>query len=310
MDLKKTYVLLIILSAGIGISCGDITGNNIAYGANETWIKSNQTNVYMTNLIATIHVCIKNNNDHVEYFKISHTYTDSLTTPINWTIVNTDPKASTMIDAVSPQFGGDLGWKINPGETKEVTFTVKAVGNSTNTLLKFFISNLNAQENIYWPLIPDPGLYSSWFQPNEIEVLNPNLDLKSWKGQFSFNLVNTASSSVSGIIRAPIVPTDSKLISQSPKQNAFADKNLVANANIAAWDVTIGSESQHYEYAYLWPSDSSSPSGTGKATSTIPKTSAASTPSIPTPETGLPYGLFVIGGVLAAGGLIYARFIK
>ncbi|MGZ7160199.1 MAG: hypothetical protein ACXVHR_06990 [Methanobacterium sp.] len=62
-------------------------------------------------------------------------------------------------------------------------------------------------------------------------------------------------------------------------------------------------------YIYEWPAGTSS-STTGKLYSSIPKISNASTPLVSSKEAGLPYGLFVIGGFLAAGGFIYARFIK
>jgi hypothetical protein len=239
-----------------------------------------------------------------------YTANGALNGTINWRIVDTDPDAVKMIDAVSPELGGDWGWPIAAGETKTVSFTLRAVENTTEDPLIFVILNKAAQSNTYWPLIPDPGIYASWFQPNEIEMLNPNLDLRYWKGVFSFLLVNYDSQSVSGIIRAPVVPTDSKLIYSNPKAT-FTDKDLVLNGKIAAWDVTMGAgASERFAYTYEWPSTSSSSSGTGKSSVHIPKSSAASTSSVPTKETGLPYGLFVIGGVLAAGGLAYARFMR
>ena len=33
-----------------------------------------QSNVGLTGLTVTIHICIKNTKDHVQYFKISQTY--------------------------------------------------------------------------------------------------------------------------------------------------------------------------------------------------------------------------------------------
>ena len=310
MDLNKTIIMLIVLAAFIGIACGNITNNSAAYGA-ETWIKSNETYVYMSGLTATITVKIKNNKDHVQYFKISNVYTGSLVdnSTIKWVIDWTNPQAVKMVDAVSPELGGDYGWKINPGETKTVSFKLNAVGPMGE--IPSYIVNSGAVANTYWPLLPDPGIYSSWFQPNEIETLNPDLDLKTWKGTFAFLLTNHDSHSVSGIIRAPVVPTNSKLTYSNPKAT-FTDKDLVMNGKIASWDVTIGAGSgKWFTYTYEWPSASSSSSGTGKASSSIPKTSAASTPSsVPNKETGLPYGLFVIGGVLAAGGLAYARFMR
>ncbi len=311
MNLDKTCIMLIALTAFLGIVCGNVTENNTAYGA-ETWIKSSETYVYMTGLTATIHVKIKNNKDHVQYFKISHVYTGSLVdnATIKWVIDWTSPQAVKMVDAVNPDLGGDYGWKINPGETKDVSFKLNAIGQMGE--IPSYIYNAGAQDNKYWPLIPDPGIYSSWFQPNEIEMLNPDLDLKSWKGTFTFLLTNHDSNTVSGIVRAPVVPTDSKLTYSNPKAT-FTDKDQVMNGAIASWDVTIGAgASEWFTYTYEWPSSFSSNSGgTGTHTSSIPKSTAASTTSsVPTKETGLPYGLFVIGGLLAAGGLIYSRFIR
>lgn len=310
MNLYIKYAGTVLLLAFLGIACGNITNDNTAYGA-ETWIKYNETSVGMSGLTATIHVHIKNNKDHVQYFKISQIYTGTLANDtIYWTVDWTDPHARNMIDAVSPELGGDVGWKINPGETKEITFNVDAVGPMGE--IPTVIANAAAEENTYWPLIPDPGLYFSCFLPNEIELLNPDLDLQVWRGSFSFLLTNFNSCRVSGIIRAPIVPIDSKLIASSPKAT-FLDKDNVINGEIAAWDVAMGGKSSRwFSYTYEWiPSSSSSSSSTGTFSSTIPETSAASkTASLPTEETGVPYGLFIVGGILAAGGLIYTRFIR
>ncbi|WP_414469668.1 hypothetical protein [Methanobacterium sp. ACI-7] len=309
MNLNKVCMGLIVLLAFFGIACGNISNNEV-YGA-ETWIKANETHVGMSGLTATIHVTIKNNKDHVQYFKISHIYKGSLVgnDTIKWVIDWTNPKALKMVDAVSPELGGDYGWKIQPGETKEVCFKVNAIGPMGE--FPSYIYNAGAQENTYWPLIPDPGIYASWFQPNEIEMLNPDLDLKCWKGTFTFLLTNHDSNTVSGIIRAPVVPTDSKLTYSNPKAT-FTDKDLVMNGKIAAWDVTIGADSgEWFTYTYEWPlGSSSSSSGKGTYSSSIPKSNATGPSSLPTRETGLPYGLFVIGGILAAGGVVYSKFMR
>lgn len=310
MKLDKVLVSLIVLSALISFSCVNMNDDKAVYGA-ETWIKANQTSVFMSGLTATIHVTIKNNKDHVQYFKISHIYKGSLQSndSIKWVIDWTDPQALKMVDAVSPELGGDYGWKIQPGETKTVCFKVDAKGPMGE--IPTYIYNTGAVDNVYWPLIPDPGIYSSWFQPNEIETLNPSLDLKSWKGTFTFLLTNHDSRTVSGIIRGPVIPTDSKLTYSNPKVT-FTDKDLVMNGAIASWDVTMGAGAgKWFTYAYEWPLGSS-PSGNGNSSSSsnIPKSNVTSTPTVPTKETGLPYGLFVVGGILAAGGLIYSRFIR
>ena len=310
MNINRICIVLMVLVTFIGI-IGSNSCNNSVYGA-ETWVKPENTSVYMTNFYVNIHATIKNNKDHVEYFKISQTYTDDLDSPIKWKVIpgSIYPPASKMIDTVNAGLGGDLGWKIQPGQTKTVCFTLLAVNsNNTNHALIFNILNKGAVENTYWPLIPDPGLYTSWFQPNEIELLNPSLDLKSWRGQFGFKLENHDSDTVSGIIRAPIVPTDSKLIYSNPKAT-FKDNDLVMNGKVAAWDVTLGGgATKQYAYTYLWSSSGSSSSGAGKYTSASVQTAnAASTPSsASTKNTGIPYLPFAIGGILAAGGLAYAR---
>jgi hypothetical protein len=309
MNINRVCIVLIVLVASIGIISAN-SSNNAVYGADK-WVKFNQSNVGMINLKATVHVTIKNNENHVEYFKISNVYTGANSaddTTIQWIVDDTDPSASKMIDAVNPQLGGDWGWKIQPGQTKTVSFSMHAVG--VMGVIPTYESNANAVENTYWPIIPDPGLFSSWFQPNEIETLNPNLDLKYWKGRFSFDLIGspTLDHSVSGIIRAPIVPLDSKLTSSSP-QATFKDRNLIMNGAIAAWDVTVhpDDDPQHFIYTYVWaPGSSSSSTGTY---SYVPKTSAASTTSpVSTKQTGIPYIPFVVGGILVAGGLAYAGF--
>jgi hypothetical protein len=310
MDINKICIALIFLATFVGIIYGSIPEDNIAYG--ETWIKANETSVRMSGLTATVHVTIKNNKDHVQYFKISQKYTGSLVNndSIKWVIDWTDPQALKMVDAVSPELGGDYGWKIQPGETKSVAFKLNAIGPMGE--IGSYIFNAGAVDNTYWPLLTDPGLASSYFLPNEIETLNPSLDLKYWKGTFTFLLTNIDTHTVSGIVRAPIVPVDSKLSYSNPKAT-FADKDYVAGGKVAAWDVTIGAGTgEWFTYTYEWPTSSSnSSSGQGTFSSQIPKTNAASTTSsIPNKETGLPYGLFVIGGVLAAGGLVYARFLR
>jgi len=312
MNLNKTCVVLIIIVAFAGIAfAGTAYGENqTPVGMRETWIRPTQTHVGMTGLTATIRVRIKNNKDHVQYFRISHVYTGSLAAgdKIEWVINWTDPAAIKMIDAVSPELGGDYGWRINPGETKDVAFRVNAVGGMGE--IPDIILNPDAVDNRWWPLIPAPGLMASWFQPNEIEVLNPNLDLKSWKGTFTFLLTNHDSRTVSGIIRAPIVPVDSKLTYSNP-QATFTDRDMVMNSGIAAWDVTIGADaSRWFRYTYEWPIPFPTPPDPGIGiAAAVPKPIAPPTPTVPTREAGLPLGLFVIGGVLAAGGLIYARFI-
>jgi len=313
MNINKICVVLIVLVAFIGI-IGSNLDNNAVYGAT-TWIKYNQSNVGLSNLVATITVTIKNKGSHVEYFKISNVYQGSLAddSTIKWVVYDTNPSAVKMVDAVSPELGGDWGWKIQPGQTKTVSFTVYALGSMgvypNGASDQAVIVNENASDSIYWPIIPDPGIDASWFQPNEIEILNPDLDLKSWKGTFTFKLTNRADNRVSGIIRAPVVPTDSKLIYSDPKAT-FKDKDIVMDGSVAAWDVTLGADcTQWFKYTYYWPCSGSSSSGTGKYTSASLQTAnaASDNTSASTKNTGIPYLPFAIGGILAAGGLAYAR---
>ena len=313
MNINKICVVLMVLIAVIGV-IGSNSDNNVVYGAAQE-IKYSQANVGLSNLVATITVTIKNKGSHVEYFKISNVYQGSLVddSTIKWVVYDTNPSAVKMVDAVSPGLGGDWGWKVQPGQTKTVSFTVYALGkmgvdtsgNSDPTV----IVNTNASEDVYWPIIPDPGIDASWFQPNEIEILNPNLDLKSWKGTFTFKLANLRNYRVSGIIRAPVVPTSSKLIYSNPPVT-YKDKDIVMNGAVAAWDVTLGAKcTEWFTYIYYWPYSGSSSSGAGKYTSASVQTAnaASDNTSASTKNTGIPYLPFAIGGILAAGGLAYAR---
>lgn len=325
MDLNKLCLGIIVLLT-FGVIFSIISNNNIVYGADmwgdgtkdmwgktnnpEAWIQAEESSVYFSGLTTTIQVRVRNNADHIHYFKISNIYKGSLAegSQIQWVLVWSSPHAVKMVDAVNPQLGGDMGWKINPGETKDISFKLNAVGPMGD--IPSYIFNSAAGENKYWPLIPDPGIINSWFVPNEIEYLNPDLDLQYWKGTFSFLLTNAKTCRVYGIVRAPIVPVDAKLTYSDPK--AFINQNFLMS--VAAWDVNMGAgASRWFTYTYEWPLGSS-PSTTGtfsSSTYSTPKASATTkTSSVPTKETGVPTGLFVIGGILAAGGLIYARFMR
>ncbi len=67
-------------------------------------------------------------------------------------------------------------------------------------------------------------------------------------------------------------------------------------------------------YTYQWPSTSSATSISSLASpvSTIPKTAADPTKpvSVPTKDTGVPYGLFMVGAVIIAAGVVYAKFLR
>ncbi|MDP3066045.1 MAG: hypothetical protein Q8N08_04830 [Methanobacteriaceae archaeon] len=278
-----------------------------SWGA-EAWIQEQDSSLYMSHLTTTIHIHIKNNRDHVQYFKISQQYF-STTPPIDWLIVNTNPKAVKMVKSVTPELGGDYGWRINPGETRSICFTLAATGPMGN--IPTYIQQNGSMPNQFWPLIPEPGLAASWFMPNEIEYLNPDLDLQVWQSQFTFLLHNVDTKRVAGIVRAPIVPIDSKLTSSNP-QITFVDKD-VPWADTAAWDVSMApGSSKWFTYTYQWPlSSSNEPSHSGRSYSSFPKTSASkNTTTVPTPGTGVPYGLLAIGAVVIAAGLTYSKFFR
>lgn len=281
----------------------------------QAWVQEQSSEVLFTYLESTITVTIKNNNDHVEYFKISQRYQGSLdpATPIYWNVVWTDPSALKMIKYMSDVDEDDLGWKIQPGETKTVSFKLVAYPTPTANYPNYI--QQPGMNNTFWPLLNEPGLQASWFLPNEIEYLNPSLDLKSWKGHFCFWIKNydTTRPKVSGIVRAPIVPIDSNLTYSNP-QVTFIDKQI-SWANTAAWDVTLyPGQSKHYSYTYQWPQSSSSSTSKGSsssAASSIPTTAAATTnASVPTSQTGVPFALFVVGAIIIAGGVTYAKFFR
>ena len=281
----------------------------------QAWVQEQSSEVLFTYLESTITVTIKNNNDHVEYFKISQRYQGSLdpSTPIYWNVVWTDPSALKMIKYMPDVDEDDLGWKIQPGETKTVSFKLVAYPTPTATYPNYI--SQPGMNNTFWPLLNEPGLQASWFLPNEIEYLNPSLDLKSWKGHFCFWIKNydTTTPKVSGIVRAPIVPIDSNLTYSNPPVT-YVDKQI-SWANTAAWDVTLyPGQSKHYSYTYQWPQTSSSSTSKGSSASaaySIPTTAAASTnSSVPTSQTGVPFGLFVVGAIIIAGGVTYAKFFR
>lgn len=316
MNLGKSLIILVLLFSVLGAftfaeTMTVVSAQNEGPGG-QTWIKYNTSNVRMTALTATITVTIKNNAKHVQYFKISQTYTGGVdgfanNETIKFIVDWTDPQAKRMIDPVNPELGGDYGWSIQPGETKTVSFKVSATGLMGNE--PSWIANAGAVDNTYWPLVPDMGLYTSWFMPNEIEMLNPSLDLKSWCGTFTFTATNFADYPVSGIIRGPIIPTDSKLTSSNPEVT-FQDKDIVLNAGIAAWDINLDpDESQGFTYSYKWPIAGSS-NNNGNGNNLFPVTAEKNKTTVPTKTTGVPYGLFVIAVLIVGAGLGYAKFLR
>ncbi|AIS32890.1 MAG: hypothetical protein PHY53_01125 [Methanobacterium formicicum] len=277
----------------------------------QAWVKEQNSEVLFTYLESTITVTIKNNNDHVEYFKISQKYNQ--TSPsIYWRVAWTNPSALKMIKYMSDVDADDLGWKIQPGETKTVSFKLVAYP-YPSAQLPVYIRRSDSIDNTFWPLLNEPGLTATWFLPNEIEYLNPNLDLVSWKGHFCFWIKNqdTTRPQVSGIVRAPIVPIDSNLTYSNP-QVTYIDKELPW-ANTAAWDVVISpGQSQHYSYTYQWPQTAAGSKISEKTSSAaVPATAAATTnTSVPTSKTGVPFGLFVVGAIILVAGVVYAKFFQ
>lgn len=312
MNLGRYLIVLLLLFSILGVftfaePLAVVTAQNESPGG-QTWINYPESNVKMTDLTATITVTIKNNKDYVQYFKISQLYQGSLAEneTIKFIVDWTDPQAERMIDPVSPELGGDYGWAIQAGETKTVSFQVSATGPMGD--IASWISEGSATPNTYWPLIPDMGLQASWFMPNEIEILNPNLDLESWCGTFSFTATNSASYPVAGIIRGPIIPTDSRLTSSSPQ--AFVDNEVAFNTNVAAWDIHLDpSESQAFTYTYEWPIEGDfNPFGNGQ--NFVPTSTAKNATTVPTPTTGSPYGLLLIAVLVIGAGLGYAKFLR
>ncbi len=304
MNLDKISIILIIsIVAFSGIISSEVSSA-------ETWVSEDPTatSYKITHLTASIKVTIKNTNDHVQYFKMSQVYQGSLAdnSTIQWLIDDTNPTAVKMVKSRSPELGGDYGWPIKAGETKTVWFKLNAVGPMGE--IPSYIINIDSTNKTYWPLINEPGLMGSWFTPNELEVLNPTLDIKKWTGTFSFRVTNIDDQKVYGIVRAPIAPVNSKLTSSNP--DAFIDDETMVSTGIAAWNVILNpGQSQTYTYTYVWPKTSSS-SSTAQAGSQTLTTSSGSNPSVPSKQTGVPYGLFIVGTLVTVAGVAYARFMR
>lgn len=318
MEIKKIFMavsIFILIFSAISSSWAA----DDPFKDQQAWVQEQSSEVLFTYLESTITVTLKNNNDHVQYFKISQKYTGTLdpSTPIYWNIVWTNPCALKMIKYQPDIDSNDLGWKIQPGETKTVSFKLRSSNfgaMNPNSYIRMGARSEGEQNTTtFWPIMNEPGLQSSWFLPNEIEYLNPSLDLVSWKGHFCFWIKNmdTTRPKVSGIVRAPIVPIDSNLTYSNP-QITYTDKE-VPWANTAAWDVLLyPGQSKHFSYTYQWPAGSSSSSkGSASSSPYIPTSAAAKTnASVPTSETGVPFGLFVVGAVIIAGGVTYAKFFR
>jgi hypothetical protein len=209
-----------------------------------------------------------------------------------------------MAKNINPE--GDLGWEIDAGQTRDITF--KLVSTST----PFYIAMGSETNNTFWPIINEPGLMSSWFLPNEIEYLNTNLKIQLWQGRFCFWIKNfqTTGPRVEGIVRAPIVPMDSNLTASDPTVDFISEMN--PSANTAAWDVTLyPGQTKHYSYTYQWPNGTSVTPVNRQTSDQLKTQNTAKNPvSVPTKTTGVPYGLFVVGGIVIAAGIVYARFLR
>jgi hypothetical protein len=311
MYLQKILIFIIMIFIALGVSSGQTVNDQFLAGS-QAWIQENPsaTSVLMSDLTANIHIHIKNTLNHVQYFKISQQYFGTLTnnSSITWKIDWTDPAAVKMIKSTYPEIGGDYGWRINPGETMTICFKLSALGPMGG--VPAYMTNDASSVNQYWPLVPEPGIYSSWFLPDEIEWLNPSLDLKFWQGTFSFILKSYDSKRVEGIVRAPIVPIDSKLTNSNPPIT-YVDKDLMPDSNTAAWDVNMQpGQSNSYTYTYQWPFKTKESGPEHAQAAVIPSSTAKKTPSVPLKQTGVPYGLLIVGGLVSVVGLAYARYLR
>jgi hypothetical protein len=312
MNLGRTLIILILLFSVLGIFTFEDLNVASAADDNVTYLTPESANIVMGDFTVVICVTVKNNNDHVEYFKISQTYFQ-LDPNIQWNIVWTEPEAVKMAVNVNPTNGttnstGDLGWRIGPGETKKVKFFLRAVGAGGSEY--GFITPNETTDNSFWPLINDPGLSASWFFPNELEMLNPNLKIVSWSGTFDFKVRNQNPSGpqVQGIIRAPIVPLDSTLTASDPAAT-FIDTSMF-NAETAAWDVTLQpGQVKNFTYSYYYPKSGSNGT-TGSGQNVFPTTAAKNATTVPTQTTGSPYALLVMAVIIIGAGLGYAKFLR
>ncbi|MDI9623662.1 MAG: hypothetical protein QFX38_02100 [Methanothermobacter sp.] len=267
----------------------------------------------MDSLWVIIKVTVKNKANRPYYFKIGQAYQDHLAIndTIKWTIEWTDPPAVKMAKSRFPELGGDYGWEIDPGQTRTVSFELKATGPFGDKLS--YLYPAGEDPTYYWPLVSEPGLYTSWFMPNELETLNPDLKIVKWTGTFGFSLKNIDNDWVYGIVRAPIVPSNSKLTYSYPKVD-FIDYESVPGAYVAAWDVALpGRSYSNFEYTYEWPAGA----GEGYSYYGTPlksnlRAAAGEYPSnktttVPGGETGAPWGPLLIGVLVTVAAIAYTR---
>lgn len=269
----------------------------------ETWVNHTKASLQMDSLWVIITVTVKNKADRPYYFKIGQAYHDHLVPEnytIKWTIEWTDPPAVKMAKSRFPELGGDYGWEIDPGQTRTVSFNIT----------KLF-SRAGEDQTYYWPLVSEPGLGTSWFLPNELETLNPDLKIVKWTGTFGFSLKNIDYEPVYGIVRAPIVPSNSKLTYSSPKAT-FIDYESVPGAYVAAWDVAMpGRSYSDFVYTYEWPAGA----GEGYSYYGTPLKSNfraaageyAGNMTVPSRGTGAVWGPLLIGALVTVAAIAYTR---
>ena len=89
-----------------------------------TWIQSNDSTLKFTFLEATIHVVIKIIITMQNFLRSVMQYSGegTVSPPIDWKVIATNPTAIRMINVDNP--GGDLGWEVDSGQTRAVTFTM------------------------------------------------------------------------------------------------------------------------------------------------------------------------------------------
>ena len=89
-NLDKLCVVLIFLVIVLGFSSSVAAESFSDNNDQEAWIQESSSSLLFTYLEANIHLIIKNNNDHAEYFKISQQYSgDGTVNPsVTWKVVS------------------------------------------------------------------------------------------------------------------------------------------------------------------------------------------------------------------------------
>jgi hypothetical protein len=96
----------------------------------------------------------------------------------------------------------------------------------------------------------------------------------------------------------------------------FQDTSIAPETNVAAWNIHLtkaGSSNDHesFIYTYQWPL-SGNGSNIGKGTSSVfaPNNSTNNTTTVPSQNTGIPYGLLALAAVMVTAGVVYAKFLR